>query len=74
MKKTFYRTAVILFLISLVPSCDQLGNCKNCHKVTNDNGVITKGNDILTCGSQLDSRENEDPVTIGNTTTYWECN
>jgi len=74
MKKILYRVAVIFLFFSLIPACDQLGDCKNCHKVTDDNGVVTYGNDILTCGSQLTDRENSDPVTIGNTTTYWECN
>ena len=72
--KKFLRLLVVVFLFAaLVPSCDLLEDCKTCKLETNDNGVITYGTGVPTCGDALADREAEDPVTVGDVTTRWVC-
>jgi|OpeIllAssembly_1097287.scaffolds.fasta_scaffold606910_2 hypothetical protein len=73
MKKFFRRLAMLLFFTALIPSCDLLEDCKTCKLKTDDNGTITYGSGIETCGDALAEREAEEPVTVGNVTTSWVC-
>ena len=74
MKKILRRLAIFLLFAALIPSCNLLEDCKNCKLETNNNGTITYGTGLPTCGDALADREAEDPVTVGNTTTRWVCN
>ena len=75
MKKNIAMALVIsAFFACTMTSCEHLGTCKTCSKVTYINGVETyKTPGILYCGDNLADKENEPPVTIGSTTTQWEC-
>ncbi len=73
MNKLLRRLAMLLFLAALVPSCNLLEDCKTCKLKTDDNGTITYGTGVPTCGDALSDREAEDPVTFGNVTTSWVC-
>lgn len=66
---------VIFFLLftAIIPSCELVNDCKTCKLITEENGNRTEGPGILYCGDKLEEKENSTPVTIGNTTTYWEC-
>ena len=69
--RAFIISAIIGFAVS---SCELLGDCKTCSKVTYINGAQTnKTPGIVYCGDKLADKENEAPVTIGSTTTQWEC-
>lgn len=75
MKKIFLRTAVVLTFVGLfiLGSCDQ-DKCKNCKLVTYESGVKTsEGTSSEYCGLDLELKENQEPTTIGTTTTQWEC-
>ena len=75
MKKILRRLMILLVFASLIPSCNLLEDCKTCKIETNDNGVITYGTGVPTCGDALKDREAEDPVDIGgNVITRWVCN
>jgi len=72
--KTFLpRIGTFFLLAALIPSCELLDDCKSCRIVTNDNGTLSYGTSLTYCGDKLAEIEAEDPETIGNTTTYWEC-
>ena len=74
MNKKLNRLLLLLFFIALIPSCELLEDCKTCSIVTYVDGEYegeTAG--ILYCGEELAEKENESPVTIGSTTTQWEC-
>jgi len=65
---------VSLFFAFTMTSCELLGNCKTCSKVTYVDGVETNRTPgVLYCGDKLEEIESESPVTIGSTTTQWEC-
>lgn len=74
MKKKLRLVPVILFAMALIPSCELLGDCKTCSKVTYIDGAYsaeTPG--VLYCGEKLSEKESQSPVIIGNVTTQWEC-
>jgi hypothetical protein len=73
MKNLIRRVFIFLLFAAFIPSCSLFEDCKTCKLVTDDGTNITKGTGIPTCGDKLAEREAEDPTTIGNTTTYWEC-
>ncbi len=73
-KRNILLALLIIFPLSIVPSCDLLDECGNCKLITDDgNGNVTEGTPLPVCGESLTEKENELPVTVGNTTTYWEC-
>jgi hypothetical protein len=76
MKKSILKALAISAIIAFtVSSCELLGDCKTCSKVTTVDGVETNRTvGILYCGDELAEKENSSPVTIGSTTTYWDCN
>ncbi len=74
MKKSIKYLFFFLFLTALIPSCELLQDCKTCKLITLEDGNRTEGPGILYCGDKLEEKENSTPVTVGNTTTFWECN
>ena len=74
MKNVIRRLLILLVIASLIPSCNLLEDCKTCKLETNDNGDVSYGTGVPTCGDALADREAEDPVTIGDVTTRWVCN
>lgn len=76
MKKNISKAFLISVIIGFsVSSCELLGDCKTCSKVTEVDGVETNRTvGILYCGDELADKENSSPVVIGSTTTYWDCN
>ena len=75
MKKSLVKVIVLLFLMCAgFSSCELLEGCKTCELVTLTNGVETlRSPGLLTCGEELEEKENF-YQTIGNTTTYYDCN
>ena len=76
MKKNIAKALAISMVFAFsVSSCELLGDCKTCSKVTTVSGVETNRTvGILYCSDELADKENESPVTVGSTTTYWDCN
>jgi len=72
MRNLLRRIGVLLFLAALIPSCELLEDCKSCTLVTDTSGVKTYGSSATYCGTQLALKEAEN-VTIGGTTTYYDC-
>jgi len=66
---------LIFFLLTWIMSdCELFQDCETCSLVTIVDGVETNRTPgIVYCGDKLDEKKNADPVTIGNTTTYWDC-
>ncbi len=62
-----------IFTLFLFSACQK--DCKDCKSVTTDaNGnVIQEGQAKEYCDTDLESKENEPPVTIGDQTTKWVC-
>jgi hypothetical protein len=73
MRKLLRRVAILFVLAALVPSCELLEDCKSCTLVTETSSGTTYGSSATYCGTQLAEKEAEN-VTIGGTTTYYECN
>ena len=75
MKKTLIIVAVIAFIGLLDFSCSKDSTCKTCKLNTYVNGSLTnEGEAVEYCGSELDKKEAEPPVTVGSTTTKYVCN
>jgi len=73
MKKILRRLIIIALVGAFVPSCNLFEDCKTCYYEVNDNGSITRGPGVSTCGDALEDRESEEPVVIGNKSSYWVC-
>lgn len=68
------RLIILAFFAAfLFSACQQ--DCKDCKSVTTDaNGnVIQEGQAKEYCDTDLEAKENEPPVTIGDQTTKWVC-
>ena len=66
--------AVALFALGLLTSCDLIEECGNCELVKEaTDGTIERGTPLPVCGDQLKEKEDSSPVTVGGSTTYWEC-
>lgn len=74
-RNLLYAAGFILMAVSLT-SCEGLfENCKVCRQVTYESGnVINETSGTEYCGTELIAIQATPPVTIGNTTTQWECN
>jgi len=74
-KSLVMKNLIILltFFIFALISCQK--DCKDCKSVTTDqNGnVIQEGTAKEYCDQDLEQKENEPPVTIGDQTTKWVC-
>ena len=76
MKKNIAKALIIsAFFAVTVTSCELLEDCKTCAVVTYENGSeISRGPGILTCGDELEDKENASPVSIGgDRTTDYDC-
>ena len=50
------------------------GDCGTCKLMTDDgSGNIYEGTPVPLCGEALKERQDQLPITVGSTTTYWEC-
>jgi hypothetical protein len=63
-------TAFLMFLA--LSSCEVL-DCKTCEAVNVTNGVETRGPDILTCGDELDEKEDYYESYGSNSYSYYDC-
>lgn len=73
-KKLHFIFPLFLVAISIIPSCELVGDCKTCSRVTYIDGVLVSETSAAEyCGVELAAKEAEPPVVIGNTTTRWEC-
>ena len=74
-KRNLLIAVVVVFAIGLFPACDLIEECGKCIFVTDDgSGNVTEGTPVPLCGEALKEREDQLPITVGSTTTYWECN
>ena len=74
-KRNLLIAVVVVFAIGLLPACDLLEECGTCKYVTDDgSGNVTEGTPIPSCGETLKERQDQLPITVGTTTTYWDCN
>jgi hypothetical protein len=73
--KRIVRLILVFFILSLfVSDCGLLDNCGTCSLVTEVDGIETgRTPGVLYCDENLDEKRNESPTTIGNRTTYWDC-
>jgi len=64
---------LILFASLALLSCKK--DCKNCKTVTTDSqgNVVQTGSTNEYCDEELDKKENEEPVVVGDNTTKWVC-
>jgi hypothetical protein len=69
------KQLVILFFLSVAfYACTK--DCKDCKSVTINNpndSIIQEGSTNKYCDTDLDKKESEEPVTVGNLTTKWVC-
>lgn len=66
---------ILLFLLAFFYiSCQK--ECKTCKSVTRDvntGNIIQQGNPSEYCDEDLEKIEKEEPVTVGDQQTKWEC-
>lgn len=64
---------VLLFASFTFISCQK--DCKDCKAVTTDDqgNVVNTSSSNEYCDEDLDKKENEEPVVVGNNTTKWVC-
>lgn len=72
MKKLLRRISVFIVLAAIIPSCELLEECKSCTLVTESSSGTYNGSSATYCGTELAEKEAE-YVTIGGTTTYYDC-
>ena len=73
-KRNLVIAASIVISLTIIPSCDFIEECGTCELVTEDaDGNKTYGTPLPFCGDALTEKENESPVEINGTTTYWNC-
>ena len=71
--KKLILIAIILFATGFVfTSCEE--DCANCRtKTTDANGDVEYGEWVEYCDEALEKIENEDPSTISDVTSEYEC-
>lgn len=78
MKNILKILPVSLMLACLVSGCEDLlsDNCAECCVVTYDenHNELSRDNCVEYCDDELADIESQSPVTIGNTTTEYDCN
>jgi hypothetical protein len=74
--KRIARLLLSFFILAwTVNGCGLLEDCETCSLVTTENGVETNRTPgVIYCDDELQEKKNASPVTIGNITTYWDCN
>lgn len=75
MKKRILFFAALLLIAAGFTSCEEIfDNCKICRLNTYEDGnLINSAQEAEYCGSELIRIQNTPPVTVGTTTTKWEC-
>ena len=74
MKRIAKLLLVFLFFTLVINSCEWFEDCGTCSLVTLENGVeVSRSPGVPYCGDAYDEKKNASPVTIGNTTTYYDC-
>jgi hypothetical protein len=75
MKKRILRSFVGLIVIAAftLPSCEFLESCGECELVTNNDGEISTAPPIPLCGDALIAKQDSEPTTLGDITTYYNC-
>jgi hypothetical protein len=73
--KKIARLLFVFFILALtMNTCELFENCETCSLVTEVDGVETNRTPgVVYCGDELEKKKNAEPVTIGSTTTYWDC-
>jgi hypothetical protein len=73
-KRNLLIAGMVVLLFGIIPGCDLLEECGTCELVTvASDGTTTYGTPLPYCGEALEEKQNSSPVTVGGTTTYWEC-
>jgi len=73
MKRILKLLLVFVFMSIVLTACDE-ENCAVCYLVTYEDGAETdRDSGVEYCGSELTLKRLSAPVTIGNTTTQYEC-
>lgn len=70
-----FKYLLILLFAPFIFTTSCKKDCKQCKSVTTDSqgNVIQTGQENEYCDEELDKKENEPPVTIGDQTTKWVC-
>jgi hypothetical protein len=72
-RKLFYAAGFIIIALSIT-SCEK--SCKVCQQNTyntSTGALVTNGSEAEYCGTELIAIESTKDVTLGGTTTKWEC-
>jgi hypothetical protein len=73
-KRELLIGATVVIAMGMLPACDIIEECGTCELVTEDaSGTSSYGTPLPFCGDALTEKEDESPVTINGTTTYWNC-
>jgi len=74
MKRIARLLLAFFFFAILVNSCELIENCGTCSLVTEEDGVeVSRTPGVLYCDDKYEEKKNSSPVTVGSTTTYWDC-
>lgn len=73
MKRILKLFLVFIFLSIVLTTCDE-DECATCYLVTyEDDQETSRDSGVEYCGTELSMKRLSVPVTIGNTTTKYEC-
>jgi len=74
--KRFAKLFLAFFLFAMVINgCELIENCGTCSLVTEESGTeVSRTPGILYCNDEYDDKKDSSPVTVGSTTTYYDCN
>lgn len=75
MKRKLKTGLLIIGVALMFSSCEELfEDCQICRQVTYEGGVVvSERQESEYCGTELATILATPPVTVGNTTTRWEC-
>jgi hypothetical protein len=77
MKNIFILSTMLIisgYIISCSDESKDESSCKNCRiKIYVNNVLDSTSNSAKYCDEELTKIEEQEPTTIGNTTTKWEC-
>jgi hypothetical protein len=74
MKRGLRLFMIFISLSLFISDCSLFGDCAKCSLVTEVDGTETNRTPgVPYCDEKLDEKRNDPPHTIGNRTTYWDC-
>jgi hypothetical protein len=73
MAKGILKALSAAFLMFLALSSCELLDCKTCEAVNMTNGVETRSPGVLTCGDELDEKEDYYESYGSNSYSYYDC-